>query len=409
MASKSAFNKYNLIDLISALEGLFKKYPEEFSQVWNTWERLKGEANRAWADVKGRRASGMDPFTAKLVRLASAHPGELQDEILRVANPVMQQMIRQQLQRTPAERKKEQERYEAEEKRRKEEKAKRDQEKKEKREDTAKQRFEKYKANPGTKKTVKDFEGAKGWLNQFGKKGTMKLTALERDLVRVANDNPEVADNILDLVLKNREAAQGKGQWVAFKELPDGIQKGLKQIGYRRPDVEVIPSTTYTIGGGSPFEGNRSHTVAVNLATGQTKVETGNWGGRNPFEHKQVDWDEETRQLPPNSAVIKGESGGRGAFARVYIHPSNLAALLPSGDEEELPEIELKALNAIVGLKGGPYRSEAFARHRLGPYHPDNPVIKSLAAKGLIKVQRNGIMATPKGKTVRNNGPRVYI
>jgi len=190
---------------------------------------------------------------------------------------------------------------------------------------------------------------------------------------------------------------------VAVRELPQALQRALLSVGYKRKDIRVEPDTTYSPSEGTAgASGQRGFIVVVNMATGQMKKEMGSWGGGNMFENKQVDQDRKEYPIPNNGAVIVGSSGGRGNFAHIKVHPSNLAAILPAGDDEKLPPDEQKALNIIGGLKSGA-RREYFDRNRLGPYDfRANPLLQSLAKKGLIKANRAGAMAiTTKGRNAR--------
>jgi hypothetical protein len=55
-----------------------------------------------------------------------------------------------------------------------------------------------------------------------------------------------------------------------------------------------------------------------------------------------------------------------------------------------LSEIEAVTLAIVRGLKSS-YRKEQFERSKVGYYNTDNPVIVSLAKKGLLKVTKTGI------------------
>jgi|GEM_PF-1296011 len=191
-----------------------------------------------------------------------------------------------------------------------------------------------------------------------------------------------------------------KDFWVELRELPPVLQRALKSVGYRRKDIRVEPDTTYSPSEGSASaSGQRGYVIVVNMQTGQMKTEMGSWGGPNPFERKQVDLDRRNYPIPANGAVVVGESGGRGSFARIKVNPSNLSAILPSGDEDKLPPDEQKALNIIGGIKGG-HRVRYFERNNLGPYDfRANPLLQSLAKKGMIKANRAGAMKiTTKGR-----------
>lgn len=182
---------------------------------------------------------------------------------------------------------------------------------------------------------------------------------------------------------------------VSTKELPDALKKALKSMGYNRPMVEVRQATTFTPASASAaFEGNRGVLIAVNLGTGQIKSETGSWGASAPTA---LDTDHREYPIPANGAVIIGETGYK-TFAHILIHPSNFASFLPV-DTKLTPEEE-KALKIISSIKGG-YRKDYFAKKKLGPYSVSNPVVQSLADKGMIKTNRGGaIQITPQGRTV---------
>lgn len=105
--------------------------------------------------------------------------------------------------------------------------------------------------------------------------------------------------------------------------------------------------------------------------------------------------------MPNGSAVIAGESGGRGTFLRIYIQPSDLGLLGTSEDEEILLTPEEKKALEIIGSYVSGYRSDAFRREGIGAYSRDNPLIQSLAEKGLIRMMGSGIQITTKGRNLR--------
>jgi hypothetical protein len=173
------------------------------------------------------------------------------------------------------------------------------------------------------------------------------------------------------------------------KDLPDTLRAALRSVAFNRDSVEISPSETYCVGnGGAAFTGNRSYTLAVNLSTGETQLTQGSWGGANPFVHAQADHDDTQRPLPQGFAIVQGESGGRGSFARVYVHPSTFAPLLPTGEAIELSPDESLALAAVRSLnsKG---RADCFARKN---WTKDriNETLNSLAAKGLVERNKAG-------------------
>lgn len=211
---------------------------------------------------------------------------------------------------------------------------------------------------------------------------------------------PPALNRELDLAMETEQlgyrglTASGRGSYMAIRELPQPVQRALKDLGYAKKDINVQSATEYDMRV-SAGDGRRGFAVAVNLGTGQSKATYGDWGGSNMFSSRQVDLDDRRRPLPPNNVVIKGTSGN-GVWAYLLINPENLQDLLPS-PAEALSNEEHAALSIIRGLKSG-YRSEYFDRHRLGKYHPSNPLIQGLAQKGLVDVRANGLMITTEGK-----------
>ena len=222
---------------------------------------------------------------------------------------------------------------------------------------------------------------------------------LRKRIIKLAYEREDLRPHLLPLL----QRTAGREFHVALKELPPSLQRALKAVGYRRKDIMVQADTTYSPSeSGAAFSGSRGFIVVVNMETGQFKQETGSWGGASPFEPQKAEHDRKNYPIPSNGAVIVGEAGGRGTFASIKVHPSNLAQMLPSGDDQKLPSDEQKALNIIGGLKGGKHRALRFERVRLGPYNfQANPTLQSLAKKGLIKANRAGAMAiTTKGRNL---------
>lgn len=207
---------------------------------------------------------------------------------------------------------------------------------------------------------------------------------------------------------RSRSAASRKasrGTYVPTKDLPKLIVDELKQIGFNKKDIQVIPTTSFRPQGLSG-DGTRAFITLISLIDGRTKTEMGSWGGANMFESKQVDVDDRERPLPRDFAVIKGTTGGY-VFAELLVHPDNLAKFLPSGESVELTDKEKLALKAIATLTSSG-RKDAFGYNRLGQYRPENPLIQSLITKGLVKSVGAGISITTDGKNVASGLPQIY-
>ena len=193
-----------------------------------------------------------------------------------------------------------------------------------------------------------------------------------------------------------------RGVYVTVRDLPDSVQRVLRQVKYGRKDIAVAPARTYQMSGASG-DGYKAFTAAVNLETGQYKIEWGSWGGANMFNPRNpVDLDTTPRPIRPNMAVVSGTiGGGRPTWAHIDVHPDNVQKLLGSGDDVEVSLKEKAVLNIIGGIKSS-YRKDEFWRKDLGKYSLDNPLIESLLAKGMIKANRAGALSiTLKGKNAR--------
>lgn len=178
---------------------------------------------------------------------------------------------------------------------------------------------------------------------------------------------------------------------VALKDLPVSLRNALHAVGFHNQVVCVVAADKYSPSEGSAaFKGNKGFCVAVNLETGETKTEFGSWGGANPFEQRQVDQDTARYPIPTNGAVVIGEVGGRGSFARIKVCPDNLMAMLPT--KVELSDQEASVLRILTGYTSS-YRSEEFDRAGLGKYGPTNPVVLQLAEKELLKINRQGAIS----------------
>ena len=182
---------------------------------------------------------------------------------------------------------------------------------------------------------------------------------------------------------------------VGTKTLPDSIRDALRGVGYAKLDIEVEQATKI-----SPFDaggqGRRAFMVLLDLATGRREVHQGSWGGGNMFNPQNaVDNDEASYALPEGGAVIKGSTGYGGVYATLYLHPANVAKLLPPSDE--LTEHERRIMYAFGCLKPGEYRQAEL--RRAGATEPE---VVSLVERGYLKQAANGArQITTKGKNTR--------
>jgi hypothetical protein len=109
----------------------------------------------------------------------------------------------------------------------------------------------------------------------------------------------------------------------------------------------------------------------------------------------------ELNQLPPDTCLVAGGTFlGKPATVQVYLREDNLVDLLPRN--VEMPAGDWKALDVIASHKGGIHRQEAFSRAGLGKYGPENPHVRALADRGLVKINKAGaVTVTTEGMNAR--------
>jgi len=185
---------------------------------------------------------------------------------------------------------------------------------------------------------------------------------------------------------------------VKVNELPKSLQSALSSNGYHKPDIEVIAKETTSLNPGTAFEGNRGFTCAVNLESGHSgyyQSLQGSWGGANSFEHT-IDHDDTQMPIESNMALIKGENGGRGSFARIYVAPGTLAKFLPA-PKAELTEAQGVVLHCLKAYKSS-YRRDEARRYGVKAGTWDATLVE-LAGLGYAKISKNGAsQITTEGK-----------
>jgi hypothetical protein len=183
--------------------------------------------------------------------------------------------------------------------------------------------------------------------------------------------------------------------YAKVKDLPQCLQNALNNVGYCKPDIEIEAAESYCLNPGTAFSGNRGYVCAVNLETGDYKSVVGAWGGSNPFENT-IDRDNSDRPILANMAIIKGESGGRGHYARIKVAPLTLAKFL-STPQMELSDNEKIVLACMKRLKSSYRLHEA---QRVGVAEPSYyAALATLKEKKLVKISSNGAaQITTEGK-----------
>lgn len=178
--------------------------------------------------------------------------------------------------------------------------------------------------------------------------------------------------------------------------LPGSVQNALRSVGYAKSDIKVSAVETVSMfDAGS--NGMRGFFTLINMGSGEFSTTYGSWGGANAFESNPVDRNEQNHALPANFAAIKGASGSPGTFAQVYVHPSNVAAMLPK--VAEVSQREKDILDAFKSLTSAG-RKDSFARGKVKA-----PELATLVQRGLLKANKAGAMSiTTEGKNAAMGG-----
>lgn len=188
---------------------------------------------------------------------------------------------------------------------------------------------------------------AQGWQAYLDQLGESKMRVEE--IRRLRNDLLGEDFGSISEMVRN-------GVTVAIKDLPDSLREALKSVGFRKSDIDVIPSEKIQMQS-AYGDGYRAYIALVNLGTGKRDVQYGSWGGANMFANKPVDTDRQEYPIPENGAAIMGqEGGGRPVSATVYVNPRTIATMLPAS--ENLSGEEKRLLNIYVGLTSAGRKDE---------------------------------------------------
>ena len=175
--------------------------------------------------------------------------------------------------------------------------------------------------------------------------------------------------------------------YLAPADVPDVFKRAFPSYRGRTYAVEAAESVQLT---DNYWSGGTKYTYhGVDIATGQVfNPECQEYG--NPFIHPDVP----TVVLEPGKAVVCHRVFcGKDMGIKILVHPDNLRKLL-SDDRPQLSEGESRALAVVRSIKGSHHRRDEWDRRSLpGSYGAENSLIRSLADKGLVTVNRAGAVA----------------
>jgi hypothetical protein len=226
------------------------------------------------------------------------------------------------------------------------------------------------------------------------------MSRLQSQVLRIASALPKGDPTRRQIIEAVAKSAGIWGESVPVKQLPPGVQRGLKSVGYGKRDISVTPGTKAHVSDAGG-DGQRGFFLAVDILTGQVlKEEQGSWGGPNPWSRSEMDQADKDYPLRPGIAAIKGAKGGH-TYAHITYHPDDKASFVPETASVAITPDEKKALNVISMVSS--YRADGWRREELpGSYSVQNPIVQSLIAKGLVKTNAGGAMQlTPAGKNAR--------
>ena len=175
--------------------------------------------------------------------------------------------------------------------------------------------------------------------------------------------------------------------YLAPLDVPDVFKRAFPDYRGRTYAVEAAECVRFDC---NYWDGGTKYTYrGVDIATGQAfNPECQEYD--NPFTHPEVP----TVVLAPGKAVVCHRVFcGKDMGIKILVHPDNLRKLL-SDDRPQLSEDESRALAVVRSIKGGHHRRDEWGRRSLpGSYGAENPLIRSLADKGLVTVNRAGAVA----------------
>lgn len=191
--------------------------------------------------------------------------------------------------------------------------------------------------------------------------------------------------------------------------LPLACQAALRRAGYKRDAIAVgVARPGERVTGGPSGDGRRSFAVVFDCATGAVyQTLRGSFGGSNPWQtasERACDDDRAAKPLTDYGAtagLIRGSDGYGGVYAQIALPLSAFETLAPPpGSKVQLnSEDEARALRVVATIRGGA-RKDEWHRERLpGEYSGTHPLIRALAERDLVKVNRAGsVTVTTAGR-----------
>jgi hypothetical protein len=188
----------------------------------------------------------------------------------------------------------------------------------------------------------------------------------------------------LILAGKNVGIMQLKDLQTSFPHLASAYKS---TYGAKHPDIKIITDTSFTFPS-EQYEGGNWHDIYLsrNGTVAHIPASDSKYHGQH-------------------TAIAKGDAildclRGNFSMCRLYVHPDEVAKLLPDQSETELSKEEKSFLEVFRGTKSFA-REEEFYRSTKAPAGTYPKILDALIAKGLIKKNAAGSsQLTLKGKDI---------
>ena len=172
--------------------------------------------------------------------------------------------------------------------------------------------------------------------------------------------------------------------WIKVKDLSPFIKKALREIGYGSHDIKIEGAEEIKYS--TPGDHSRNVYVFFDLEKQESEIVYGEYYDSLLAGTSKLDFHGDSK-MRPGILVFKGSSWGKQVFGCLLAHRDNLQGMI--GEKPILTEEEIEALRDVKNNKG----DEWYAKYR-----PNHPLIKILAEKGLVKINRKSVVLTNAGR-----------
>ena len=189
--------------------------------------------------------------------------------------------------------------------------------------------------------------------------------------------------------------------YVARKNVIDQISSMSKQSMFNFVERDCLNSYRPPSG-----NGYRASVTIIDTNTGKITESRGSWGGANMFE-KSLNTEGISVDLEVGVYAVVTEEGGMHKGTRVLTVYCSAQSMPINNSEltlEGLDENTIKAFS-IIRSNSGSYRNQYFTRAKLGAYGIDNPHVKILMEKGLLKKAGQGIAVVAEARDLKAPEP----